>query len=196
MTKQGRLHRTRRIVSDSESEGPEQPVADGGSQHSAASTASDTSSTETLINIVSALAAFPIGEVAYGTDSIFMPRPDIELLNHGIVKPPYDQDQLYSVKKFAKELRVKKFGIDWKTTKRTPTWCVQFLTARGVWLTWSLRTVPGSCINITHPEWEKFLAGLACQAGKYLGLGSVTLTTRLQNLHLWEKDSMWRDHHK
>ena len=165
----------RRIVSDSESdEGSEQPVANAGSQYSAASTAPDTSSTETLINIVSALTVFPTGEVAYGTDSVLMPQPDVEMLNHGVVKPPYDQDQLHSVRKFAKELRAKKFGIDWKTMERTPTWCVHLFTARGVWLTWPLRTVPGSCLDITHPEWERFLAGLARQAGKYLGLGNDT----------------------
>ena len=187
----------RRIVSDSESdEESEQPVADAGSQYSAASTAPDTSSIETLINIVSALTVFPTGEVAYGTDSVLMPRPDVEMLNHGVVKPPYDQDQLHSVRKFAKELRARKFGIDWMTMERTSTWYVRLFTARGMWLTCpSLRTVPGSCIDIHHPEWERFLAGIARQAGKYLGLGNVTLTTRLQNLHLWERDSMWRDHH-
>ncbi len=130
-TKQARLHRGRRFVSDSESDEEwEQHVADAGSQHSAASTPPDTSSIKTLVNIVNALAAFPVGEVAYGTDSILMPRPDIEMLNHGIVKPPYDRDQLHSIKKFAKELRAKRFGINWEITKRTPTWCVQ-LSRRG-----------------------------------------------------------------
>lgn len=59
-----------------------------------------------------------------------------------------------------------------------------------------IRTVPGSGVEVKHPEWEMFLAQLAREAGHYLGLGTVKLTTRLQNLLLWEKDSMWRDYHK
>lgn len=53
--------------------------------------------------------------------------PEIELLNHGVIIEPYDKDQLQVVKNYARELRAKRYGIDWKAVKRTPPWYVSGL---------------------------------------------------------------------
>lgn len=86
--------------------------------------ASSSASTGSLTNIIETLTTFPTGEVAYGTELANMPLPDLEILNQGVVQHPYDKNQLRPVKKFANDLRAKRFGINWKAAKRTPTWCV------------------------------------------------------------------------
>jgi hypothetical protein len=114
--------RGRRIISDTSVEEPEQDVTEGAVQNGGPSTASNTEAPNTLSNIADSLDSIPIGEVACGTELVDMPLPNLELLTGEVVKFPYDEAQMDLVKDLAKQVRDKRFGIDWDKVKRTPTW--------------------------------------------------------------------------
>ena len=131
--------------------------------------------------IIDCLATFPTGEVAYAAELVYLSLPslDLEAVKSGIIKPPYDTSQLIGLKRFAKELRAKRFGNDWAVTQKTPAW-----------------TIPGSGVRIDDPRWHKALESIVGEAGEYLGFGTAKLTTELHTLHLLEQNSVWRDYHK
>lgn len=61
---------------------------------------------------------------------------------------------------------------------------------------WWFRVIPGSGVEVKHPEWEGFLRRLIAKKAEYLGFGEAMLEPRLHALFLWEKDSLWREYQK
>ncbi|EAQ84368.1 predicted protein [Chaetomium globosum CBS 148.51] len=110
-----------RLVSIDSSDGkPEQGARLGSRQNSKPPKAPGNYGATSLCNIVKDLASFPTGEVAYGAELADLPMPDIEVLNTGVIRYPYDEDQLDKAKGFAKQLRDNRSGISWEKIKRTP----------------------------------------------------------------------------
>ncbi|KAK4236701.1 hypothetical protein C8A03DRAFT_35391 [Achaetomium macrosporum] len=133
---------------------------------------------ETLQKIAELLAAIPTGEIAYGAKLVGMPLPNLVITETGeVIQPPYSRNRLHRMKLYAKQLREKRFGIGWEQIHRTPTWIV-----------------PGSGVQVDHPQWQSFLDDLALEAAEYLGFGSAKLVPQLHGLFLWEMGSVFRDY--
>ena len=118
----GASTRFRRVLIDSSDEEPEQEGSLGSHQNPKPSETPKNGGVTSWCNIVKDMVSFPTGEVAYGAELANLPSPDIEVLNIGVVKYPYDNSQLDDVKEFAKQLRDKRSGIDWEQIGKTPMW--------------------------------------------------------------------------
>ncbi|KAH6617617.1 hypothetical protein F5144DRAFT_596579 [Chaetomium tenue] len=106
---------------DSSDEEPEKGARLGSRQNSKPPKAPGNDGATSLCDIVRDLASFPTGEVAHGAELINIPLLDIEVLNKGVLRYPYDLGQLAKAKEFAKQLRDYRTGIHWEKIKRTPT---------------------------------------------------------------------------
>lgn len=120
----GASTRFRRGLNDTSDEESREEAGLGSHLNPKPSESSKNGRATSLCNIIKSLASFPTGEVAYGAELAGLPLPDIEVLNMGRVKCPYNDGQLDNVKGFARQLRDKRSGIDWGQIERTPMWYV------------------------------------------------------------------------
>jgi len=118
-----KLNHRRIVESESSDAAPEHSADEQDGRDQPASTPPNLKPPSPLTHIATSLTTFPTGEVACGRGLQSMPMPEIELLNHGVITEPY-HNQLSAIKDFARELRAKRYGIDWKAIKKTPTWYV------------------------------------------------------------------------
>jgi hypothetical protein len=137
------------------------------------------SSGDVLKAIVLELTSIPTGEIAFGAELANLPPPGVRvdgLEGVGPVNFSLTDVEFTAVRQHARALRIQHIGTEWMGLKRDPTWLI-----------------PAEHLKIENPEWEENLLNLIETVGEYLGFGEAKLTARLSGLHIWERNSLWRN---